>query len=134
MITRLEVDGFKSLREFSVDFEPFTVLVGPNSAGKSNILDALALLSRLAARPIEEAFKQGRGRSIDQFTRRRGEAGQVIRFAVELLLPGLAESGEAAATVAPLPLRAVHRAPRAPDGGGAPRGSRRTAAPRGARR
>ncbi|WP_437571277.1 AAA family ATPase [Sorangium sp. So ce542] len=98
MITRLEVDGFKSLREFSVDFEPFTVLVGPNSAGKSNILDALALLSRLAARPIEEAFKQGRGRSIDQFTRRRGEAGQAIRFAVELLLPDVAESGEAAAT------------------------------------
>ncbi|XXX77909.1 AAA family ATPase [Sorangium sp. So ce134] len=97
MITRLEVDGFKSLREFSVDFEPFTVLVGPNSAGKSNILDALALLSRLATRPIEEAFKQGRGRSIDQFTRRRGEAGQVIRFAVEALLPGVVESGGGAA-------------------------------------
>ncbi|WP_437814455.1 AAA family ATPase [Sorangium sp. So ce1078] len=98
MITRLEVDGFKSLREFSVDFEPFTVLVGPNSAGKSNILDALALLSRLAARPIEEAFKQGRGRTVDQFTRRRGEAGREIRFAVEVLLPGVVESGEAAAT------------------------------------
>ncbi|MGK3967150.1 AAA family ATPase [Sorangium sp. So ce118] len=99
MITRLEVDGFKSLREFTVDFEPFTVLVGPNSAGKSNILDALALLSRLASRPIEEAFKQGRGRSVDQFTRRKGEAGQTIRFAVEVLLPGVVvESGEAAAT------------------------------------
>ncbi|WP_437307597.1 AAA family ATPase [Sorangium sp. So ce388] len=98
MITRLEVDGFKSLREFAVDFEPFTVLVGPNSAGKSNILDALALLSRLASRPIEEAFKQGRGRSIDQFTRRRGEAGQAVRFAVELLLPDMAESGEGDAT------------------------------------
>ncbi|XXT20632.1 ATP-binding protein [Sorangium sp. So ce429] len=98
MITRLEVDGFKSLREFTVDFEPFTVLVGPNSAGKSNILDALALLSRLASRPIEEAFKQGRGRSVDQFTRRKGEAGQTICFAVEVLLPGVVESGEAAAT------------------------------------
>ncbi|WP_437677491.1 AAA family ATPase [Sorangium sp. So ce131] len=97
MITRLEVDGFKSLREFAVDFEPFTVLVGPNSAGKSNILDALALLSRLAARPLEEAFKQGRGRSIDQFTRSKGEAGRAIRFAVEVLLPGVVESGETAA-------------------------------------
>ncbi|AUX39330.1 chromosome partition protein [Sorangium cellulosum] len=97
MITRLEVDGFKSLREFTVDFEPFTVLVGPNSAGKSNILDALALLSRLATRPIEEAFKQGRGRSIDQFTRWRGEAGRAIRFAVEVLLPDVVESGETVA-------------------------------------
>ena len=31
MITRLEVDGFKSLRDFAVDLEPFTVFIGPNS-------------------------------------------------------------------------------------------------------
>ena len=43
MITRLEVDGFKSLRDFAVDLEPCTVLVGPNSAGKSNIMDALGI-------------------------------------------------------------------------------------------
>ena len=89
MITRLEVDGFKSLRDFAVDLEPFTVLVGPNSAGKSNILDALALLSRLASQPVEEAFKQGRGRSLDQFTRRGGEPGTTIRFAVEVFIHGL---------------------------------------------
>jgi AAA15 family ATPase/GTPase len=50
MITRLEVDGFKSLRNFAVDLEPLTVFVGPNSAGKSNILDALELLSPLSSR------------------------------------------------------------------------------------
>jgi predicted ATPase len=48
MLTRLEVDGFKSLRDFSIDLEPLTVLLGPNDAGKSNILEALALSSRLA--------------------------------------------------------------------------------------
>lgn len=88
MITRLEVDGFKSLRDFAIDFEPFTVLIGPNSAGKSNVLDALALLSRLASQPIADAFKAGRGKSIDQFTRRGGEASQRIRFAVELFTGG----------------------------------------------
>jgi predicted ATPase len=86
MITRLEIDGFKSLREFAVDLEPLTVFIGPNSAGKSNILDALALLSRLASQPVEEAFKQGRGRALDQFTRRGGEAGSIIRFAVEVVI------------------------------------------------
>jgi predicted ATPase len=88
MITRLEVDGFKSLRDFAVDLEPFTVFIGPNSAGKSNILDALALLSRLASQPIAEAFKQGRGKSIDQFSRHGSETSETIRFAAEFLAHG----------------------------------------------
>lgn len=87
MITRLEIDGFKSLRGFALDLGPFTVLVGPNSAGKSNILEALALLSRLTSGPIEAAFKQGRGRAIDQFTLQKGEPVRAIRLAAELLLP-----------------------------------------------
>jgi len=88
MITRLEVDGFKSLRDFAIDLDPFTVLIGPNSAGKSNILEALALLSRLASDPIAEAFKNGRGRPSDQFTRHGSETAQSIRFAVESLSYG----------------------------------------------
>jgi predicted ATPase len=86
MITRLEVDGFKSLSNFAIDFEPFTALIGPNSAGKSNILEAITLLSRLAWQPIAEAIKGGRGRSIDQFTRRGGEPAKEMRFAVELFV------------------------------------------------
>jgi predicted ATPase len=87
MLTRIEIDGFKSLRDLAVDLEPLTVFIGPNSAGKSNLLDALALLSRLSSMSIDEAFKQGRGRAIDQFARRGGEAGKTIRFAVEVLTP-----------------------------------------------
>lgn len=90
MLTRLEIDGFKSLQDFAVDLEPFTVLIGPNSAGKSNVLEALALLSRLATMPIAEAFKHGRGRSSDQFTRvgPGGSAVKQMRFAVEYLVYG----------------------------------------------
>jgi predicted ATPase len=86
MITRIEIDGFKSLRDFSMDLEPFTVLIGPNSAGKSNVLDALMLLSRLASMSIVEAFKGGRGRVLDQFTRGDGGPAHAIRFAVETLI------------------------------------------------
>lgn len=85
MITRLEVDGFKSLQGFAVDLEPLTVFIGPNGAGKSNILEALALLSRLASMPIVDAFKQGRGRAIDQFSRFGDEVATEMRFAVEFL-------------------------------------------------
>ncbi|KYF92114.1 hypothetical protein BE20_32605 [Sorangium cellulosum] len=102
MITRFEVDGFKSLRDFAVDLEPLTVFVGPNGAGKSNLLEAIGLLGRLASMSVEEAFKLGRGRVVDQFSLSGGEAGRTIRFAVEVLLRG---SPEASAEGTPPPDR-----------------------------
>ncbi len=60
MITRLEVDGFKSLRGFAVVLEPFTVFIGPNGAGKSNTLEALALLSRLSREPKARSTSSSR--------------------------------------------------------------------------
>lgn len=87
MLTRLEVDGFKSLRDFAIDLEPFTVLIGPNSAGKSNILEAIALLSRLARVSPVEALQQGRGRILDQFSRLQLGHAAAIRLAVEGIEP-----------------------------------------------
>jgi len=87
MITRLEVDGFKSLRDFSIDLEPLTVLLGPNDAGKSNILEALALSSRLGSRPPEDALKQGRGRALDQFRREGKHSASKIALNLETLEP-----------------------------------------------
>lgn len=43
-ITRLDVQGFKALRDVSVDLAPFTVVVGGNASGKSTMLDAIDLL------------------------------------------------------------------------------------------
>lgn len=86
MITRLEVDGFKSLRDFEIDFEPFTVLVGPNGAGKSNILEALGLISRLGTwRTPEAALQEGRGRAMDQFWHHRDEVARSMTMALESL-------------------------------------------------
>jgi predicted ATPase len=48
MIKRLRVRNYKSLRNVDIPLRPLTVLVGPNAAGKSNILDCLAFLSELA--------------------------------------------------------------------------------------
>ncbi len=44
MLRRVEVRFFKSLKRVCVDLEPFNVLAGPNSSGKSNFLDALVFL------------------------------------------------------------------------------------------
>ncbi len=58
MLTRLEVDGFKNLVDFSLDFGPYTCIAGPNGAGKSNIFDAIRFLSLLTDHTINEAALQ----------------------------------------------------------------------------
>lgn len=69
MITRARVQNYKTLRDVEVDLAPLTVIFGPNSAGKSNLYDALSLLSRIATRPnLEDAFKGHRGSSLEAFS------------------------------------------------------------------
>lgn len=60
MLTRIEIDGFKSFENFSVDLNPFTAIVGPNGSGKSNLFDAIRLLSRLAERPVARCLANAR--------------------------------------------------------------------------
>jgi len=53
MITDFEIDGFKSLRNFSLSFNKgLNVLIGPNGAGKTNICQALGLVAAAAQGPI----------------------------------------------------------------------------------
>ena len=47
MLKKLTVRNFKSLMDVSVGFPSLAVLFGPNAAGKSNLLDAIAALSRI---------------------------------------------------------------------------------------
>jgi predicted ATPase len=86
MITRIEIDGFKSFSKFELDLEPFVVLIGPNGAGKSNLVDALGLLERLSAQDFASAFAGGRGRMSEQFARRDARAPGDARLKGELSL------------------------------------------------
>jgi predicted ATPase len=48
-LTEVTIDEFKNLRNLRVDFDeqsPYTVLVGENGAGKSNLIEALTLIFR----------------------------------------------------------------------------------------
>ena len=87
MITKLEISGFKSFRDFSIDFSPFTVIAGKNASGKSNLFDALELLSRCADYDLRTAFPERRGTIAEQFTLLDNDAhSDRMSFAVELLL------------------------------------------------
>jgi predicted ATPase len=45
MIKSLYIDNFKALNQFTIDFQPLTLLIGANSVGKSTVLQALELLA-----------------------------------------------------------------------------------------
>lgn len=47
MITRLHVNNFRCLVNFTAEFDSFAVLCGPNGSGKSSVFDALRLLRNL---------------------------------------------------------------------------------------
>ncbi|EOX1588858.1 AAA family ATPase [Vibrio cholerae] len=48
MLNNVEFQNWKSYKKSTLYFDPLTVLIGTNSSGKSNALDALLLLKRLA--------------------------------------------------------------------------------------
>lgn len=70
MLRSLRVRGFKSLADVEVAFAPLTVLFGPNAVGKSNLLEAILLLSRLGTeRTLANAFEAPlRGYPAEAFT------------------------------------------------------------------
>src|ERR1039457_3978032 len=70
MLTRIHIQGYKSLKDVEVKLPDLSVLFGPNAAGKSNFLDCLQLLSKLAtSRTIKEAFDLPyRGKPLESFT------------------------------------------------------------------
>jgi predicted ATPase len=88
MITYLKVNGFKSFHDFEMEFTPFTVIAGANASGKSNLFDALTLLSRLAETDnLKRAFSEQRGEFIELFTQYGDDNyATEMEFVVEMLV------------------------------------------------
>lgn len=90
MITKIEITGFKSFSDFTMEFSPLTVIAGTNASGKSNLFDALLLLSNLAKTDLRTAFanKHLRGEVSELFTKYSDDtSASEMRFAVEMLVP-----------------------------------------------
>ncbi|WP_373516991.1 AAA family ATPase [Pricia sp.] len=87
MITHVKIDGFKSFVNFEMNFTPFTVIAGPNASGKSNLFDALKLLSDLSHTDLKNAFRNQRGDAKELFTQYSSkEYASQMYFYVEMLL------------------------------------------------
>ena len=89
MITQVEIDGFKNLRGVILPLRPFQAFAGPNNAGKSNLFDALRLLSLLPNHDLPEILQLIRGDPYEIFTQLPdGSYDRKMKLAVELLLNG----------------------------------------------
>ena len=87
MITRIKISGFKSFHNFELFFTPFTIVAGTNASGKSNLFDALMLLSRLAEKDLKTAFSEQRGDPIELFTQYDdNDYAQQMSFEVDMLV------------------------------------------------
>jgi predicted ATPase len=87
MITKLEINGFKTFENFKITLSPLVVIAGANGAGKSNLFDALQLLSRLVESDLKTAFGEQRGDARELFTQYPdGSYAKSMRFIVEMLV------------------------------------------------
>lgn len=91
MIKRVKIERYKSLHQMELELRPLTVLMGPNAAGKSNFLDALQLLSRIAnVQTLKDAFEPPyRGNPLESFSFGAGGMRELLKrdhasFAIEV--------------------------------------------------
>jgi predicted ATPase len=65
-LSRIQLSGFKSIREMDLELGALNVLIGPNGAGKSNLLSFFRMLSAIAEQRLQ------------RFVAREGGAGAVL--------------------------------------------------------
>jgi predicted ATPase len=84
MLTRIEALGFRCLRHVNQALGPFQVLVGPNSSGKSTLLDVVSFVRQVLADGPEAAVEQRVSRFEELVW---GRAGEHFELAVEARIP-----------------------------------------------
>ena len=79
-LTRVKLRNYKSIARCDVELGPLAILVGPNAAGKSNFLDALAFTHDALCGPLHKALWERGG--ITEVMRR--SAVQPDNFSIDL--------------------------------------------------
>jgi predicted ATPase len=51
MLTKIKIENFKSIKKLDLELAPLTIFVGPNASGKSNVLEAIAILAQTPKLP-----------------------------------------------------------------------------------
>ncbi|MEI6342321.1 MAG: AAA family ATPase [Verrucomicrobiota bacterium] len=94
MIRKITLRNWKSFREATLYFDPLVVLIGTNASGKSNVIDALDFLSRIAqSKDLAECLHgSGNGETFRggvEWVTRRGEQ----EFSLEVVVGAEGDPG-----------------------------------------
>ena len=125
MLKRIHIKGYKSLRDVEIELPRLAVLFGPNASGKSNFLDALQPLSRLAtSRTLREAFAPPyRGKPLESFSfGHDGLRGLLDRRRLHLSIEADIKLSEAVVDAVNREIQQMDGTVPRPSGGGAPNG------------
>jgi len=60
-LDQLSIEGFRSIREATVEFRPLNVFIGANGAGKSNLIDFFRMLNYALSRGFQSSYMADRG-------------------------------------------------------------------------
>lgn len=89
----LEIENFKSFREANIDLSSLNVVIGPNAAGKSNLLDIIRFIRDLVQYDLRNAISLQGG--INHFRNVKIGADRDFRLSFTLVDPyGFTESAE----------------------------------------
>ena len=67
-LSRFGVKNYKCLGDIGIPLTPVHVLIGPNDAGKTSLMEAIAALCGSLKRPVKEFFpKPWKGRELVRF-------------------------------------------------------------------
>lgn len=97
MITRIKINGFKSLIDTELYFGSFTCIAGANAIGKSNFFDALVFLSQLTENSVLQAAKSIRSENQrhsnirDIFFRSGNQHLNTMSFEIDMIISKKAE-------------------------------------------
>ena len=61
MLNRIEIVGFKSIREMNLELRPINVMIGANGAGKSNLVSFFKLLNYLTSGSLQRYIGESGG-------------------------------------------------------------------------
>jgi len=79
MLKSLRLQNFRGFVDHTVEFTPFTLLIGQNNAGKTTIIEALRIVAAAQARVATANFAMAPGDFSESFT------GPVFRFSLKTL-------------------------------------------------
>lgn len=81
MLTRLEIKGFKSIRDQEIELKPLNILIGNNGAGKSNLVSFFDMIGFLKTGALQQYV--GQSGSADSLLYFGTKTTPVLEFTIE---------------------------------------------------